>query len=95
MPYSKTILNKLYNLCHTHTDKTAQRHAAAVYSSKNKVLGEGINRADRGRCYGCSSLTSLHAEANAIHRAYGSLLTQGVLKNWLSQLKVARPYQPS
>ena len=75
------ILNKLIDLCHTHTQKTAQRHAAIVYSSQNKILGSSLNTL-RSRGYG-TNLPSMHAEAGAIHQAYGSYLTSGVLRSWL------------
>jgi len=76
------IVDHLIRLCKTHNDPKAQRHAAAVFRSRYKIVASGINTI-RTRCYGCSHLTSLHAEAHAMHRAFGSIITTKVLHNWM------------
>ena len=84
MVYSSKILNNLINLCKTHPPKTKQRHAAGIYRNNKHFLGSGLNMVNRTSAYGCTDLPSIHAEASAIHNAFGGLFTSGVLRDWLT-----------
>ena len=67
----------------------APKHVAIIYSSKNKILGIGLNN-DRGSALGISELSSVHAEVDALMSVYGSN-ARNIIKYVLHNKRARKP----